>query len=101
MNLNELKTKPIPELLEIAKEMGLDNLGRSRKQEIIASVLRKHAKSGEAIYGERFTPRYEEFYEPTNQFQGGEMIAGAWDLTRQELDEFDRRITALEYEANL
>ena len=43
MNLNELKTKPIPELLEIAKEMGLDNLGRSRKQEIIASVLRKHA----------------------------------------------------------
>ena len=32
--------------------MGLDNLGRSRKQEIIASVLRKHAKSGEAIFGD-------------------------------------------------
>lgn len=52
MNLTDLKTKPIPELLEIANEMGLDNLGRSRKQEIIASVLRKHAKSGEAIYGD-------------------------------------------------
>ncbi|MBL6689790.1 MAG: transcription termination factor Rho [Pseudomonadales bacterium] len=52
MNLTDLKTKPIPELLEIAKEMGMDNLGRSRKQEIIASVLRKHAKSGEAIYGD-------------------------------------------------
>lgn len=52
MNLTDLKTKPIPELLEIAKDMGMDNLGRSRKQEIIASVLRKHAKSGEAIYGD-------------------------------------------------
>ena len=52
MNLTDLKTKPIPELLEIAKDMGMDNLGRSRKQEIIANVLRKHAKSGEAIYGD-------------------------------------------------
>ncbi len=52
MNLTDLKTKPIPELLEIAQGMGMDNLGRSRKQEIIASVLRKHAKSGESIYGD-------------------------------------------------
>ena len=52
MNLTDLKTKPIPELLEIAQGMGMDNLGRSRKQEIIASVLRKHAKSGEAIHGD-------------------------------------------------
>ncbi|MFL2529282.1 MAG: transcription termination factor Rho [Candidatus Azotimanducaceae bacterium] len=52
MNLTDLKTKPIPELLQIAHEMGMDNLGRSRKQEIIASVLRKHAKSGEPIFGD-------------------------------------------------
>ena len=52
MNLTDLKTKPIPELLEIAQGMGMDNLGRSRKQEIIASVLRKHAKSREAIHGD-------------------------------------------------
>ena len=52
MNLTDLKTKPIPELLQIAHEMGMDNLGRSRKQEIIASVLRKHAKSGESIVGD-------------------------------------------------
>ena len=32
--------------------MGMDNMGRSRTPEIIASVLRKHAKSGEAIYGD-------------------------------------------------
>ena len=52
MNLTDLKAKPIPELLNIAQEMGLENLGRSRKQEIIASVLRKHAKSGADIYGD-------------------------------------------------
>ena len=52
MNLTDIKTKPIPELLQIAHEMGMDNLGRSRKQEIIASVLRKHAKSGESIFGD-------------------------------------------------
>ncbi len=52
MNQTDLKTKPISELLDIAHEMGMDNLGRSRKQEIIANVLRKHAKGGEAIYGD-------------------------------------------------
>ena len=52
MNLTDLKTKSIPDLLEIAQEMGMDNLARSRKQEIIASILRKHAKSGESIYGD-------------------------------------------------
>ena len=49
MNLTDLKAKPIPELLNIAQEMGLENLGRSRKQEIIASVLRKHAKAAKTF----------------------------------------------------
>ncbi len=52
MNLTELKTKTVPELLEIAKEMGLDNLARSRKQDVIFSILKRHAKSGEDIYGD-------------------------------------------------
>jgi len=52
MNLTELKKKSVPELLEIAKEMGLDNLGRSRKQDVIFSILKRHAKSGEDIYGD-------------------------------------------------
>ncbi|MHA7925359.1 MAG: Rho termination factor N-terminal domain-containing protein, partial [Marinobacter sp.] len=30
MNLTELKQKSVPELLDIAQEMGLDNLARSR-----------------------------------------------------------------------
>lgn len=52
MNLTELKKKSVPELLEIAKEMGLDNLGRSRKQDVIFAILKRHAKSGEDIYGD-------------------------------------------------
>ncbi|MFO8141616.1 MAG: transcription termination factor Rho, partial [Marinobacter sp.] len=52
MNLTELKQKSVPELLEIALEMGLDNLARSRKQDVIFSILKKHAKSGEDIYGD-------------------------------------------------
>eukprot|EP00163_Fabomonas_tropica_P026855 TRINITY_DN5062_c0_g20_i1.p2 TRINITY_DN5062_c0_g20~~TRINITY_DN5062_c0_g20_i1.p2 ORF type:complete len:421 (+),score=118.02 TRINITY_DN5062_c0_g20_i1:339-1601(+) len=52
MNLTELKQKSVPELLAIAQEMGLDNLARSRKQDVIFSILKKHAKSGEDIYGD-------------------------------------------------
>lgn len=52
MNLTELKKKTVPELLEIASEMGLDNLARSRKQDVIFTILKRHAKSGEDIYGD-------------------------------------------------
>ena len=51
MNLSELKIKPIDELIELAESMGLDNLARSRKQDIIFSMLKRHAKGGEDIYG--------------------------------------------------
>jgi transcription termination factor Rho len=52
MNLTELKQKSVPELLDIAQEMGLENLARSRKQDVIFSILKRHAKSGEDIYGD-------------------------------------------------
>ncbi len=51
MNLTELKLKSVPELLEIATEMGLENMARSRKQDVIFAILKRHAKSGEDIYG--------------------------------------------------
>ena len=51
MNLTELKNKPIDDLLKIAEGIGLDNLARSRKQDVIFSILKRHAKSGEDIYG--------------------------------------------------
>jgi len=52
MNLSELKQKPIAELLEIADQMGLEGVARSRKQDVIFSILKAHAKSGESIYGQ-------------------------------------------------
>jgi transcription termination factor Rho len=52
MNLTDLKKKPITDLVTIAEEMGLENMGRSRKQDVIFSILKKHAKIGEDIYGD-------------------------------------------------
>ena len=51
MNLNELKDKPISELVSLSAEMGLENLARARKQDIIFSILKSHAKGGEDIFG--------------------------------------------------
>ncbi|WP_426415145.1 transcription termination factor Rho [Aestuariirhabdus sp. LZHN29] len=52
MNLTELKKKPVQALLDIAIEMGLDNLARSRKQDVIFTILKRHARGGEDIYGD-------------------------------------------------
>ncbi len=52
MNLTDLKTKPIEELIQIAKEMGMESLARSRKQDVIFNILKRHARSGEDIYGD-------------------------------------------------
>ncbi|PKG98030.1 transcription termination factor Rho [Paraglaciecola sp. MB-3u-78] len=51
MNLTELKNKPISELVSLAEEMKLENMARARKQDIIFSILKSHAKSGEDIFG--------------------------------------------------
>ncbi|MDO4450904.1 MAG: transcription termination factor Rho [Moraxella sp.] len=52
MNLTELKRKSVGELLAIAQAMGLENMARSRKQDIIFTILKTHAKNGESIYGD-------------------------------------------------
>ena len=52
MNLTDLKTKSTQDLIDIAKEMGLENMARSRKQDIIFAILKRHAKSGEDISGD-------------------------------------------------
>jgi len=51
MNLSELKQKSIVKLQKIATEMGIEGVSRSRKQDIIFSILKAHAKNGESIYG--------------------------------------------------
>ncbi len=52
MNLTELKQMPIPELVEMARTMKIPDTGRSRKQDVIFSILKKHAKKGEDIHGD-------------------------------------------------
>jgi transcription termination factor Rho len=52
MNLTELKKKSASELIDIAADMKIDNLSRSRKQDIIFSILKAHAKNGEDILGD-------------------------------------------------
>ena len=52
MNLTELKTRPAATLVELGETLGLDNLARSRKQDIIFSILKAHAKNGENVYGD-------------------------------------------------
>ena len=52
MNLTELKQLPAPELLNLSQEMGIEGTARQRKQDIIFSLLKAHAKKGEDIYGD-------------------------------------------------
>ncbi len=51
MHLEELKQQSIGELVKLAESMGLENVARLRKQDIIFAILKKHAKSGEDIHG--------------------------------------------------
>ncbi len=37
------------------------------------------------------TPRYKDHYEYTTQFQGAELLAKKWNITREECDEFGLR----------
>ncbi|PPD34207.1 MAG: transcription termination factor Rho [Methylomonas sp.] len=52
MNLTELKLKQVSEIISIAESLGLENIDRARKQELIFSILKKQAKSGEDIFGD-------------------------------------------------
>ncbi|MBA3661269.1 MAG: transcription termination factor Rho [Gammaproteobacteria bacterium] len=52
MNLTELKKNSAADLITLAEQYGLENMARSRKQEIIFSILKEHAKRGEDIHGD-------------------------------------------------
>ena len=51
MNLSEVKTKTITELVEIAEKLGLEDVGRPKKQDIIFQILKKQADDGIDIFG--------------------------------------------------
>ena len=52
MNLTELKSRQAADLVTLGDSLGLENLARHRKQEMIFAILKAHAKLGEDIYGD-------------------------------------------------
>ncbi len=52
MSLTELKKKPIHELVQVSEGLGIENVARQRKQDVIFSLLKAHARNGEDIYGD-------------------------------------------------
>jgi len=50
MNLTDLKQKSAVELVELARSMGIENMARSRRQDLIFAILKSHAKKGEDIH---------------------------------------------------
>ena len=52
MNLTDLKHKTPSEILDIAKELGVDGMSRARKQDVIFAILKALAKNSEDIHGD-------------------------------------------------
>ncbi len=52
MNLSELKTKPMAELMELAEDLNIENPSSMRKQELIFALLQENASQNGAIFGD-------------------------------------------------
>lgn len=52
MNLSELKTKPMAELMELADDLNIENPSSMRKQELIFALLQENASQNGAIFGD-------------------------------------------------
>ncbi|CAL4324657.1 transcription termination factor Rho [Buchnera aphidicola] len=52
MNLTTLKNMLVPELIILGNKIGLENLARMRKKDIIFTILKQYSRSGENIFGD-------------------------------------------------
>ena len=52
MQLSELKSKPVTELVDMANASELEGANRMRKHDLIFAMLRQQAKKGESIFGD-------------------------------------------------
>src|SRR6516225_3632034 len=52
MHLRELKQKPMPELVQMAKGLNIEGAAGLRKQELIFALLQSHAAQDQAVYGD-------------------------------------------------
>lgn len=51
-SLTELKTKNPAELMDLAQKMGIENITRMRKQDMIFAILKAHARNNQDIFGD-------------------------------------------------
>ena len=51
MNLSEIKTKSISDLIDIATGLGIEDVGRLKKQDIIFRIFKQQASEGTDIFG--------------------------------------------------
>lgn len=59
--------------------------------EVMSQVPMGSAITKDPYTGEQRSARYEEHYEVTSQFQGSELIAKMWKMSRDEIDAFGKR----------
>ncbi len=52
MNLNELKTKQISELMDMGRDMKIEGAAGMRRQDLIFAILQSHVNKNGAIFGE-------------------------------------------------
>jgi transcription termination factor Rho len=52
MNLRDIKNKSIADLIDLSQSLGLEDVRRARKQELIFSILKLYLEKGKDIYGE-------------------------------------------------
>ena len=52
VNISKLQAMSIGELTHMAKEMGIENFGTMKKQEVIYAILQKNAEQGGALFAE-------------------------------------------------
>ena len=75
MHLTDLKQRPVTELVEMAESLGIDNIGRARKPDVVTSILRKMASGGEELYGDGTLEILHEGYgflrSPTASYEAG------------------------------
>jgi acetyl-CoA C-acetyltransferase len=65
----------------------------------VESMSRVPMGSSAADWGHPFPPTYAQRFQETSQFEGAELIAQAWDITRDDTDLFGLRSQQLAAEA--
>ncbi len=79
MNLTELKKQPAPQLLAMAEKLGIEDLSRARRQDIVFSILRATSQNREDITGDGVLEILQNGFGFLRS-EGGSYLAGPDDI---------------------